>query len=207
MCGRYKQKAEADEIIKHFELVDKLKVLKGYRSSNEIFPGTNILAINNKFEPEYDWWSIRDQDWQGKMQTTPNAKAENLLKANMFRQAFLNDRVLIPATGLYEWQEQPDRSKVRFNIWFEEKLFAFAGIARDCEILVKKNPEIKRCTAIVTTYPNETFKFIHNTRQRQAVVIRKEDYDKWLDPDTSLSELQKLMIPLPDSETHYERVE
>lgn len=206
MCGRYKQKAEADELIKHFELADKLKVLKDYKPSNEIFPGTPVLAINNKFEPEFDWWTIRDKDWQGRMQTPVNAKAENLLKSNMFRNAFINDRVLIPATGLYEWQTQPDKKKVRYNIWFDDNIFAFAGIARDCEILVKKEPQTKRCTVIVTTYPNKTFKWIHNERERQAVVIRKEDYDKWLDPDTPLDELQKLLKPLPDDETHYERV-
>ena len=74
-------------------------------------------------------------------------------------------------------------------------------------VFVKKQPQIKKCTAIVTTYPNINSKRIHNTRQRQAVVIRKEDYDKWLDPDTSLNDLNKLMIPLPDDETHYERVD
>jgi len=37
-------------------------------------------------------------------------------------------------------------------------------------------------------------------------VIRKEDDDKWLDPETPLPELQIMMQPLPDEETHYQAV-
>jgi putative SOS response-associated peptidase YedK len=59
---------------------------------------------------------------------------------------------------------------------------------------------------IITTHPNEKFKFIHNAKQRQAVVIREKAYDKWLDPDTPIAELQRMMQPLPDKETHYQAV-
>ena len=63
-----------------------------------------------------------------------------------------------------------------------------------------------RCCVILTTRPNDVFAEIHNSRQRQAVVIRKYDYDKWLDPDTPWSELERMMAPLPAEETHFARV-
>ena len=56
---------------------------------------------------------------------------------------------------------------------------------------------------IITTSPNETFKFIHNSKMRQATVIRAKDYSDWLDPATPIEHLKHLMEPLPDSATEY----
>ena len=131
------------------------------------------------------------------MASAINAKAETIQKVGMFREAFKSDRVLIPATALYEWQEQPDKSKKKFEIWFDEAVFAFAGVARDCEI----KGETKRCAVIITTSPNDVFREIHNTKMRQAVVIRGEDHERWLDPKPPVDELKRMMQPLPSEMT------
>ena len=55
----------------------------------------------------------------------------------------------------------------------------------------------------MTTKPNDIFAKIHNTKQRQAVVIHRFDYDKWLDPETPLAELKPMLAPLTDEETHF----
>ena len=170
------------------------------KQTAEIFPGTLIFAINNAFKGEDIWWTIRDRGWDGKVIEAINAKAETVERLPLFRDAFKRDRVLIPATHLFEWQVQPDKSKLKYRIWFDEPIFAFAGIARDCEIKGKT----RRSGAIITTTPNEKFKLIHNTHQCQAVVIREEDYEKWLDPQTKVDDLKRLMQPLPDEETHFE---
>jgi putative SOS response-associated peptidase YedK len=65
----------------------------------------------------------------------------------MFAEAFRNDRVLIPATGFFEW----DRGKCRHLFTFDEPLFAFGGLARDCEI----KGETRRCGVIMTTDAND----------------------------------------------------
>ena len=204
MCGRYIRKADRQAMERHFEIVDGTDYfdIHGYKTSSEVFPGTPIFAINNQHIPEDIWWTTRDLTWDGKMADAINAKAENLLKAKMFKEAFLTDRVLIPATGLYEWQTQPDKSKTKYEIWFDEPIFAFAGIARDCQI----KGETKRCGVIVTTNPNDIFAEIHNTKMRQAVVIRSADYDKWLDPKTPYEDLKTLLRPLPTEETHFRRL-
>lgn len=200
MCGRYERNVGDEEIIRQFEIDEYLDFFANYRASQEVFPGTPILAINNKRQPEDLWWTIRDQTWNGKMASAINAKSENITRTPMFRDAFKEDRVLIPATGIYEWQVQPDDSKKKFKIWFDEPLFALAGIARDCEI----KGETKRCTVIITTEPNEIFAEIHNAKQRQAVVIKTSDYEKWLDPKTKIEDLKAMMRPLPTAETHFE---
>lgn len=205
MCGRYKLSTDPVQLKLAFPWLDDNDYfdIHGPIERHEIFPGTSILAINNQFQPEEDWWTIRAETWDGKMASAINAKAETISKVAMFRDAFKTDRVLIPATGLFEWQEQPDKSKKKFEIWFDEPTFAFAGVARDCEIKGANT----RCAVIITTTPNEIFKEIHNTKQRQAVVIRKEEHEKWLDPKTSVDDLKLMMQPLPASETHFKEAE
>ncbi|HMQ03464.1 MAG TPA: SOS response-associated peptidase [Pyrinomonadaceae bacterium] len=205
MCGRYAMAADYDRLRKKFPLFadqywDEFFDIHGYSARPEIFPGTKILALNGHYHPEYVHWTIRAETWNGKIANAINAKAETIQKVQMFRDAFRTDRVLIPATSLFEWQEQPDGSKKKFRIWFDEPIFTFAGIARTCTI---KGEEI-RCTAIITTRPNETFALIHNTKQRQAVVIREEDHEKWLDPATKPDMLNQLMEPLSAESTHFE---
>jgi|GEM_PF-942276 len=204
MCGRYLLKALSAEIIQHFELVDGLEYFDehGYRFDREVFPGEPILAINKYHIPEDLWWTIRDRTFDGKITNAINARSETVAKVAMFRDAFRHDRVLIPASAIYEWQHRAGGVKARYEISFDTPLFALAGIARDCEI----KGETRRSTAILTTTPNGTFREIHNTKQRQAVVIREEDYERWLDPRTPLEELKPLMQPLPDEVTHAKEV-
>ena len=204
MCGRYKLTTDRKNLKRHFPWLydgDYFDI-HGSIQRGEIFPGTLIPVINNQRMLENDWWTIRDTGWNGKPVACINAKAETISRLPMFREAFENDRVLIPASALYEWQEQPDKSKKKFEIWFDDEVFAFAGIARECEI----KGERTRCSAIITTSPNEIFKEIHNSKQRQAAVIRKEDHEKWLDPRTSPEELKEMLKPLPESETHFKEV-
>lgn len=204
MCGRYLLKALSAEIIQHFELVDGLEYFDehGYRFDREVFPGEPILAINKYHVPEDLWWTIRDRTFEGKMTSAINARSETVAKVAMFREAFKNDRVLIPASAVYEWQHRASGVKARYEISFDTPLFALAGIARDCEI----KGEMRRSTAILTTTPNDIFREIHNTKQRQAVVIRERDYERWLDPATPLDDLQPLMQPLPNELTHAKEV-
>jgi putative SOS response-associated peptidase YedK len=169
----------------------------------EMCPGSDILMINNKLELEEGYWTIRDKTWKGETVSCINAKAETIWNVGMFRDAIREDRVLIPANSVLEWQLQPDKTKKKFELWFDgDPTFAFAGIARYCEI----NGQMRRCTVIITTKPNEIFNEIHNSKRRQPVVIRKEDYAEWLDTDTPFGEINRMMQPLPSSETKFKEI-
>ncbi len=200
MCGRYKQTAEEKEYLKQFGYLgaEEYFDIHGYRKKPEIFPGEWITTINNARKHEDIWWTIEDFDYNGIWRKAINARAENVVFADMFKGAFRNDRVLIPATALFEWQTQPNKTKKRFEISFGESIFAFGGLARVCQIKVEQ----RRCGVIITTRPNDIFAEIHNVKQRQAVVIHQYDYDKWLDPETTFDELQALMEPVSNEETY-----
>jgi putative SOS response-associated peptidase YedK len=200
MCGRYVLKALKNDIIKHFNLIDGLDYfdIHGYKMREEVFPGEWITAVNNSRRPEDIWWTVEDKDNGGVWRRAINAKAETVTKVHMFADAFRTDRVLIPATGFFEW----DARKSRHLFTFDEPLFAFGGIARECEI----KDETKRCAVIMTTDANDVVRPIH-TKGRMPVVIHKYDYAAWLDPNTTFKELQRMMRPLASDETHVEVVE
>lgn len=200
MCGRYVLKALKEDIIRHFNLIDGLDYfdIHGYKMREEVFPGEWITAINNVNRPEDIWWTIEDVDNRGTLRRSINAKAETVTKVQMFADAFRSDRVLIPATGFFEW----DSGKCRHLFTFDEPLFAFGGIARECEI----KGETTRCGVIMTTDANEVVRPIH-AKGRMPVVIHKYDYAAWLSADTSFTDLRRMVQPLANEETHVESVD
>jgi len=199
MCGRYKLSAVHKDVLKHFDLIDGKF---DHEPNEEIFPGEEILAVDHNWRAKKIFWTIEDCDNSGKLQRAINAKSETMTKVNMFRDAFKNGRVLIPATGFYEWKDMPDRKKARYEFAFDEPLFAFAGISRECDI----KGETKNCGVILTTEANETVRPIH-AKNRMPVILHKYDYEKWLDPGTSFEELRRMMKPIPKEEISAKKVD
>ena len=192
MCGRYKQNAAHADVVKHFQLIDAGFEIK---PRNEVFPGTDILAVDLEHRPEMIHWTIEDCDNRGVTRKVINAKSETVQLVKMFRDAFRESRVLIPATGFFEWKELADKQKEKYEFEFDEPLFAFAGIARPCEI----KGEERNCGVILTTEANDVVRPIH-AKNRMPVILHKYDYEKWLDPRTPPEELERLMRPIPNGE-------
>lgn len=195
MCGRYKMTAEQRELFDKLPYLeqDEYFDIHGYKMRDEIFPGTPILGINNQHKAEDLFWTIADKTWDGKAVKVINAKSETAARVPMFKEAFRTDRVLIPATGFFEWD--PEKRKHVFT--FDEGLFMLGGIARTCEI--KGQPT--RCAAILTTEANDVVRPIH-IKNRMPVMLHHYDYEKWLDPQTPADELKKMMAPAANEETH-----
>ena len=49
------------------------------------------------------------------------------------------------------------------------------------------------------TEANDVVRPIH-VKNRMPVIVHKFDYEKWLDPGTPASELERLMRPIPNEE-------
>jgi len=106
-----------------------------------------------------------------------------------FREAMKLRRCLVPADGFYEWVRD---GKTKQPFCFEVSdggLFAFAGLwDRWCD---PSGQWLKSCS-ILTTTTNAVTSVVHD---RMPVILRKEDYDVWLDPGiknvAAISELLK----------------
>jgi putative SOS response-associated peptidase YedK len=121
-----------------------------------------------------------------------NARAETLLEKPSFTESFQSRRCLIPADGFYEWKRQGKSKQPYFFQMKDEAPFAFAGI---WDRWRGSGIPITSC-AIITTSPNELLATIHD---RMPVILDDEAQERWLGSDARSAELQKLLVPFPES--------
>jgi putative SOS response-associated peptidase YedK len=108
---------------------------------------------------------------------TINGMSETAAERPAFREAMRRRRCLIPADGFYEWRKICAKQKQPYSFgMIDDAVFALAGLWecwRD-----PAGESLETCT-ILTTKPNSLVADIHD---RMPVILKAEDYDKWLDP-------------------------
>ena len=105
-----------------------------------------------------------------------NARSETAIERASFRAAMRHRRALIPASGFYEWKQAGNRPPQPY--WVRPRdgdLIAFAALMEPWS--EPGGSEIDT-GAILTTEANAEFAHIH---ARMPVVIRREDFSRWLD--------------------------
>lgn len=60
--------------------------------------------------------------------------------------------------------------------------------------------EMKDTFSIITTYANSLMKFIHNSKKRMPFILNKEDIAAWINPESSLETINRLMKPYDDAQ-------
>jgi putative SOS response-associated peptidase YedK len=123
-----------------------------------------------------------------------NARSESALEKASFRSALRYRRCLFPASGFYEWRRGPGKTRQPF--WIRPRtggLVAFAGI---WETWPDRDGGEIDTACIMTTDANAEIASIHD---RMPVVIRPEDFDRWLDAGKyRAEEVLDLMRPPAD---------
>lgn len=103
--------------------------------------------------------------------------SETAAEKPAFRDAMSRRRCLIPADGFYEWLRVGPKEKQPYSFgMIDDSVFAFAGLWdrwRD------PGGEVVETCTILTTKPNSLVTDVHD---RMPVILRREDYDRWLDP-------------------------
>ena len=124
-----------------------------------------------------------------------NARGDTVRTKPAFKWAFKFRRALMPADLFYEWQALPG-TKVK-QPWCirmaDDAPFAFGALMerwKPKDALAEVNP-LMSC-AIITTEPNELMEPLHD---RMPVIIKPENFGRWLDPDTSEDDAATLIKP------------
>lgn len=188
MCGRFTLTADADDLAKHFNLDNIPKHIPRYN----IAPSQSVLTLchlpdNGLAALPMRWGLIphwaKDPTIGNKM---INARAETVHEKPSFRAAFKNQRCIIPADGFFEWQQT--NSKTPHYIYLKEHgLFAFAGL---WDKWVDMTGKIVSSCTIITTQANQTISALH---PRMPVMLNKETFTRWLDPQAGVAELRALL--------------
>jgi len=102
-----------------------------------------------------------------------NARVETIAEKPMFREAFRARRCIVPASGFYEWQTDPNSgAKLPWLIRpvADGEIFGFAGIWDE-------HPDTGPNFCILTTEPNELMRPIHT---RMPVILARDTWSAWL---------------------------
>lgn len=194
MCGRYRLTAKERYLAEHFEIEDELNWAARYN----VAPTQQVPIVRKDARRPGRRWSLvrwglipywsKDAGMGAK---TINAVAETAAEKPAFREPMKRQRCLVPADGFYEWQTLARRQKQPYSIAMEDgSVFAFAGL---WDRWRTSSGDVVESCSILTTQANSLLAGIHH---RMPVILRKEDYELWLDPAmTDPARVQGLLKP------------
>ncbi|MBP2547423.1 putative SOS response-associated peptidase YedK [Neorhizobium galegae] len=191
MCGRYALTATPDEILEFLSVIEIDDFPRRYNiaptqpillvmATDRQMPGSNLPARQAVLAR----WGFLP-GWVKDPKEFPlliNARAETAIGKASFRAAMRHRRVLIPATGFYEWHRpQKDEGGKAQAYYIRPKqggLVAFAGLM---ETWSSADGSEVDTAAILTTRANRLIGTIHD---RMPVVIYPQAFSRWLDCKT-----------------------
>jgi putative SOS response-associated peptidase YedK len=194
MCGRFSLRTRLAELLEQI-LVDEPNLPSFFPRYN-IAPTQQVLAVREKpnvASPKHETVGLRwglipswaDDPAIGSRMI--NARRETVAEKPAFRAALRRRRCLIAADGFYEWKAEGRVKQPYFIHFSDDRPFAFAGLWESWE--GPDHSSIESCT-ILTTEANELMKPIH---ERMPVILRKQDYARWLSP---AEQDPRLLLPL-----------
>jgi len=193
MCGRYRLTKDGKVIVQDFAVDGEVEWAPRYN----IAPTDPVPAVRqDRRNPVRNCMLMRwglIPFWAKDISIgakTINGVSETAATKPAFRESMQRRRCLIPADGFYEWARS-GKEKQPYNFGMaDDSLFAFAGLWDRWRDGAGK--EILSCT-ILTTRPNALVADIHN---RMPAILRREDYDLWLDPGiTDPARVADLLAP------------
>ena len=205
MCGRYALLAKADLLREFLDVVNMeepppryniaptqpiLVVVAGEKQA----PGSNLperraMLVRWGFMPGW----VKDPR---EFPLLINARSETAIGKASFKAAMRHRRILVPASGFFEWR-RPEEKGAKAQAYFirpkKGEIVAFAGLM---ETWSSADGSEVDTGAILTTAANNDISRIHD---RMPVVIRQEDFSRWLDCKTQEPrDVTDLMKPIDD---------
>jgi putative SOS response-associated peptidase YedK len=194
MCGRFTQTA----IERYADLFEASTGIILHPSYN-IAPSQQVIACRRS---DMGWrelgllrWGLIPH-WAKDPRTgysMINARAETVAEKPAYRDAFKKRRCLIPTDGFYEWKPGRPRKQPYFIHRKDGEPFAFAGLWEHWEL---EDLKIDSCTIIVT----QANKLISPIHDRMPVIVDRDNYEQWLNPEQSADDLLALLTPYPEAE-------
>ena len=198
MCGRFSLIEEAEDVAAFFDI----ESFGNHPLRYNIAPTQPILTVGmsaaGKRAATLVRWGLIPQWVKDPDDFTLliNARSETAATKPSFRTAMRHGRVLIPASGFYEWHRPADKKQPKQAYWIrpaEGGMIAFGGLTETW--MGKDGTEIDTA-CILTTESNAQIGNIHH---RMPVIIRPEDFDRWLDcRNHGPKDVEDLLSPVED---------
>jgi putative SOS response-associated peptidase YedK len=123
-----------------------------------------------------------------------NARSETVGEKPAFRHAIKRRRCVVPASGFYEWQKNPD-GKTKTPMYITPRKHAVFPLAGIWETWHEGSTDQIRSFSILTTRPNELMATIHD---RMPVILSPDSVIRWLEhKPVEPNQLVDLFEPYP----------
>jgi len=185
MCGRFYIDDETAREIQKLVRTTEDKIQRaiaevGLNLPKDVHPGEFAPVLNRGIDGSAlccEWQKWGFQGWKSdgtKEQRTPgkrgtlifNARCETVRERPMFREHMLRHRIIVPASGFYEW----NRQKEKFTFTGKDRKVLFlAGIYRPTEQ--------GKSFVILTTGANVSMQDVHD---RMPLILEEEEIEDWL---------------------------
>ncbi|WP_438749312.1 SOS response-associated peptidase [Pararhizobium sp. O133] len=206
MCGRFSLTATPRELADIFGVLET----EDFPARYNIAPTQPILVVISADRPRPGSnlperkavlvrWGLTPS-WVKDPRDFPlliNARAETAAAKASFKAAMRHRRILIPASGFYEWHRPSKESgQPPQAYWIRPRnggIVAFAGLM---ETWASADGSEVDTAAILTTHANARIGDVHD---RMPVVVKPEDFSRWLDCATQEPrDVADLMAPTDD---------
>lgn len=206
MCGRFALTTTREDVMDAFGLHE----LEAFPPRFNIAPTQPILVVGEGDAPQAGSnlpsrraflvrWGFMPS-WVKDPQAFPlliNARSETAIEKASFRNAMRHRRILIPASGFYEWHRPSKESgEASQAYWIKPKSGGIAAFGGLVETWASADGSEMDTGAILTTSANGAIRSIHD---RMPVVIERQDFARWLDCKTQEPrKVADLMRPVQD---------
>ncbi len=186
MSGRLTERKSPQEINDFLSLFSVITENLDKRPHYNLAPsqeGLIVREIKGHKRADYARWGLvphwcRDAEPKFK---THNAQAENILQKPSFSEPIKRQRCLIVADGWYEWvNKQPYYFKKE-----DSSSFCFTGI-------YDFHWKAGLSFSMITSPPNDFMRVYHH---RMPVLLDQSEFDTWLDKDTDLGTVLRMLRP------------
>ncbi len=181
MCGRFSFAATDKIIEEHFGFAPG----KEYIPSHNVAPSQKRPIITNENNNRFSYFNwAYFPFWTKEISASKaiiNARIETLNTKVSFRHLTNKKRCLIPADGYYEWKNSSG-GKIPYYFYTKpNEIFSMAGLWDEFPV----KGSLYSCFCIITIPAKACAKEIHH---RMPMIIKKEDYHKWLDASKEIKE-------------------
>lgn len=192
MCGRFSLELD-DSFYPRYDVDTIIEISPSYNIAPSSIIPVIVKNIPKKvIKMRWGYLPSWSKEYDSKY-TVINTRAETIENKPYFKQSFMNQRCLIPATGFYEWREDPTEKTPFYFHLKNSTYFSFAGIYSVWKDVSGK--EFYTCS-IITTKPNELMIPIHD---RMPVILSQEEEELWIDKQTDLNTLKSLLDQFPSN--------
>jgi putative SOS response-associated peptidase YedK len=165
-----------------------------YRPHYNVAPGSKVPVVTNaagvRVLTQVRWGIV--PKWSKNSSTLLiNARGESVAEKVTFTRSFATRRILIPASGYYEWKRPAKDPYFISPPPGDSRIMPMAGLIADSVI----DGQVVDTCAIITLAAAPNLELIHD---RMPACVSSKNWDAWLDPSLDVHAALNLLVARPD---------